>query len=412
MMDNYTEIFFILNSDVAVHLQRDRLSRLPVRRCASNFVNKKFRSLVGFIFVLMKHILYCLRSIHVMENVILNFPFPFFHSSDNKGIRLPYTFVQYLFKGEEHEIRQIRPHGNSKKKTSYRRVLSSTRDKLKESVFIKSKTARESLDEVYRSVGDVTQARSVGQLPRGPGDLYNARHSAKKSTTEAFQSEDFAKKSSDKHVNLNNVWTLLERAKREEETSRDTEFIRECSIHPDLFLVLANDRQLQQVSQFCTNPNEFCVFGIDPMFNIFDRNISLTVTTYRNLRLVNKSTNKPPVFIGPLLMHQHKDWQTYSKFAQTLIIEKQQLEGILACGTDGERALIDGFKRNLRFAIFLRCFLHLKDNIKRELTSRGLEESARSNLHRRYLASKKEMLNTTDLSIAILKRNSRPNWKL
>ena len=66
-----------------------------------------------------------------------------------------------------------------KKKTSYRHVLSSTRDKLKESAFIKSKTARESLDEVYLSVGDVTNARSMAQLPRGPCDLYNARHAAK-----------------------------------------------------------------------------------------------------------------------------------------------------------------------------------------------------------------------------------------
>ena len=252
---------------------------------------------------------------------------------------LPYTLVQYLFKGEEHELRQIRPHGIAKKKKSYRRVLSSTRDKLKESAFMKGKTARESLDEVYRSVGDVTKARSMGQLPRGPGDLYNARHSAKKSAPETFQGENgVATNGTKKHVSLNNVWTLLERAKREEETSKDAVFIRECSIHPDLFLVLANDRQLQQVSQFCTNPKEFCVFGIDPTFNIFDKNISLTVTTYRNLRLENKNTNKPPVFIGPLLMHQHKDWKTYSKFAHTLIAEKPQLEGILACGTDGEKA--------------------------------------------------------------------------
>lgn len=36
-----------------------------------------------------------------------------------------------------------------------------------------------------------------------------------------------------------------------------------------------------------------------------------------------------------------------------------------------EKALIDGFKRNFRFATFLRCFIHFKDNIKRELSDRG-----------------------------------------
>ena len=96
------------------------------------------------------------------------------------------------------------------------------------------------------------------------------------------------------------------------------------------------------------------------------------MTTYRNLRLIKKDTGNAPVFIGPLLMHQKKDRKTYSKFAHQLVIEKPSLEGVLACGTDGEKAIVDGFKRNFRFATFIRCTIHMKDNIKRELTARGL----------------------------------------
>lgn len=101
------------------------------------------------------------------------------------------------------------------------------------------------------------------------------------------------------------------------------------------------------------------------------------MTTYQNLRLVNKTTCKLPVFISPLLMHQHKDWKTYSKFSCTLTTEKPKLEGILACGTDGKWALMAGFKRYLQFAVFLRCFLHFKDNIKQELANWDLEEHIR-----------------------------------
>ena len=54
----------------------------------------------------------------------------------------------------------------------------------------------------------------------------------------------------------------------------------------------------------------------------------------------------PPVFIGPLLIHQHNDWKTYSRFANFLIAEKMELDALLACGTDGEKALLDGFQRN------------------------------------------------------------------
>ena len=34
--------------------------------------------------------------------------------------------------------------------------------------------------------------------------------------------------------------------------------------------------------------------------------------------------------------------------------------------------MIDGLKRNFRFALFLRCFIHFRDNLRRELKRRGL----------------------------------------
>jgi len=46
-------------------------------------------------------------------------------------------------------------------------------------------------------------------------------------------------------------------------------------------------------------------------------------------------------------MHQRKDWKTYARFANSLTTECPDLEGIIACGTDGEKALILGFNRDL-----------------------------------------------------------------
>ena len=45
---------------------------------------------------------------------------------------------------------------------------------------------------------------------------------------------------------------------------------------------------------------------------------------------------------------------------------------MLAIGTDGEKALVDGFRKNFRFSIFLRCFIHFRANNKTELSNRGL----------------------------------------
>lgn len=174
--------------------------------------------------------------------------YPFF--PDNSAQQLPYVLVQYLFKGLEHEIKRILPHGNAKLKSSYKRLFPSTREKLKRSITDKQKTAKEALDEVHVSTGDVTMARSSSELPRGPNDIYNARRTARQDNaveTEINDRSHNAEESvSTNNVKLDNVWTLLERAKREEEESKDSVFIRECSIHPALFVFLANDLQLDK----------------------------------------------------------------------------------------------------------------------------------------------------------------------
>ena len=242
-----------------------------------------------------------------------------FFATDDHGNALPYVLVQYLFSGAEHEVKHVKSHGNSKSRSFYRRVLPSMRAKFKNTVNDKQKTAKEALDEVYRTSRDVIMARSLGELPRGPCDMYNARHAARQSGgTNPQPTEPNKTSESNKTINVDNVWTLLEQAKRGEEESKDSVFIHECSIHPDLFVVLANDQQFNELVLFCTKPREFSMFGVDPTFDILDQNISLTVTTYQNLKLENPNTGKSPVFVGPLLMDQRKDWKTFSKFAHSL----------------------------------------------------------------------------------------------
>ena len=261
---------------------------------------------------------------------------------DSNGDHGPYILIQYYFQGKEHELKFVKPHGNSKKGKEYIRLFPSVRDKFKASSDNNKKEKPSViLDAAYLSAGDVSEARSLGQLPRGPTDVYNARRAAQKKSKETGTNEDLHDHSRNRSDGL---WSVLERAKREKASGKNA-FIRECSVHPELFIVLADNRQLDELAQFCTNPKEFCIYGIDPTFNIFKESISLTVTTYRNLRLTKRDTGKPPVFIGPLLMHQSKDWKTYSKFAHRLVLENPSLESVLACGTDGEKAIFDRFQK-------------------------------------------------------------------
>ena len=77
-----------------------------------------------------------------------------FSPPDKQNQMMPNTFIQYLFKSEEHEIGNVKPHANSKKNSSYRRILPSTHQRLKESFNTKSTTVKQALDAVHCSVGD------------------------------------------------------------------------------------------------------------------------------------------------------------------------------------------------------------------------------------------------------------------
>jgi len=71
-------------------------------------------------------------------------------------------------------------------------------------------------------------------------------------------------------------------------------------------------------------------------------------------------------------MHQRKQRSTYSYFAHTLVSLHEPLNGVLAVGTDGAKALISSLQEHLRFAVFLRCFIHFEENIKSYILSIGI----------------------------------------
>ena len=205
--------------------------------------------------------------------------------------------MQYFFEQEERTVENSAPHGNSKRKQPYHRLLCSTQDKLKQSTG-RFKNSKGVLDEIYSSSGDVYDARSLSHLPRGPREIYKARDTAKK----RFKSSTW----NSRVKGQDEVWVILEKTKKEVKFS-EQKFIRDFRVHPSFSVVLSLERQLDDVVNFCTNPEEVIVFSIDPTFNIFNDNINLTVTAYRSLKLENLSTGQAPAFLGPLLMHQKKD---------------------------------------------------------------------------------------------------------
>lgn len=62
---------------------------------------------------------------------------------------------------------------------------------------------------------------------------------------------------------------------------------------------------------------------------------------------------------------------TYYFFSSSLVGIAPKLSNILAFGTDGEEAVVMAFKQQFPFAIHLRCFCHLKQDIQRKLSNMG-----------------------------------------
>ena len=97
--------------------------------------------------------------------------------------------------------------------------------------------------------------------------------------------------------------------------------------------------------------------------------MTITVTTYRKpikwtrSRIFRSSVNAPEERLENLF-----------SFCKLYSTEKPEISALLACGTDGEKAVVDGFKRNPPYATFLRCFIHYKKNIEEHLENHGFRK--------------------------------------
>lgn len=148
-----------------------------------------------------------------------------------------------------------------------------------------------------------------------------------------------------------------------------TDFVRTVTGAPDYMVVLSCDRTLNNLVRFCTNPMLPSVVSFDPTFSLgaFD----VTVTTYKHPLLVFRNpqehSSPHPNLLGPILIHQRKQFSNYQYFTSTLVGLRPSLRNLTAFGTDGEAALVQACSSQFPSAVHLRCWLHFKDNLRNKL---------------------------------------------
>lgn len=156
---------------------------------------------------------------------------------------------------------------------------------------------------------------------------------------------------------------------------KSKQYIQKVEIAPQPVVYLMNDLLLDNFTKCCTDNTFFTIFQADPTFNLGD--FSLLSTEYENLFLISRESNAHPLMVGPIMIHQKKDLQTYQTFFEFILNMRPNLINLKASGTDGEEALSSALQKVFFNATPLLCFLHFKRNIIEHMKKIGIDEYSR-----------------------------------
>ena len=160
-------------------------------------------------------------------------------------------------------------------------------------------------------MGGLTGAQCPGALPRDEKQVANARQSIKKPQV-AMSITSVG----------DELFMLMQQSKLGDSQGL---FVCELKAAPEPGVVVARDYQLQDLVRFCTNEHNFSVLTADPTFCLGD--FDVTPITYRHLLLKSRRTDRPPVFVGPLLIHYRKTFSSYLFFSSSLVGLNQNWKG-------------------------------------------------------------------------------------
>ena len=126
-------------------------------------------------------------------------------------------------------------------------------------------------------------------------------------------------------------------------------------------IILYTDEQLHDIRTLCTTRRT--VWGIDKTFNLCDMHV--TVTCYKQLTVEHTTTKEPPLFIGPMFIHDNSDFETYMTFLNHLKIKLADSDITdLVIGTDDEYALVKAVTTTFPDSTHVLCTRHLQQNVK------------------------------------------------
>ena len=156
------------------------------------------------------------------------------------------------------------------------------------------------------------KVESSGDFPRNRAQVYNLNKEVKRRKV-------------DQPITTGDpLLQILAKAKEEQQGWKEDILIREIPLFPEPIIFLATEQQLIDIERFCTNPEKFCILGVDCTCQIAD--YYYTFTTNRNLMLTTEKGHHP-VCIGPGILHKQKLLTSYKTLPllMTNIVEKRAM---------------------------------------------------------------------------------------
>ena len=216
------------------------------------------------------------------------------------------VLVAYKYDGIAQQTLLINPHGNSKKKQPYHRVMDSTKAKLSRA--LATEKPKDAVNTVFKEKGGLLNAKSAGELPRSREQAYYLQKKLQQKAVARSVDSSVGGEARDM------LYAVMLQCKSTEGFER---FVQDVTCAPEPMAVLATNQQLFDMERFCCDPYKFSIVGIDPTFNLGE--FSVTPIVYRHLLLEDAKYHNTPLVLGPLLVHHRKQFRTYNYFLSTIV---------------------------------------------------------------------------------------------
>ena len=140
--------------------------------------------------------------------------------------------------------------------------------------------------------------------------------------------------------------------------------IQRVQTNPSAYdIVLFNQRIVSNlVNFFCTDDRNFkSILSWDFAFDLCKSPV--LALNYQNFTLMNKTTGKSPVKLGPVLLCYEKDEKAIKLLCDTLLdISPGLAENLKILGVDGENGILNQTCNAFTFATLLLCLRYTEEN--------------------------------------------------